>query len=76
MAEVPLTVVSNDLEAEMLCGMLQANGISCSRRSAGFIPGLYGGPGGSAISGQATPTEIFVEETQLAAAQELLRDSQ
>jgi Putative prokaryotic signal transducing protein len=76
MTEVSLTVVPNELEADMICGMLQANGISCSQRSAGYVSGIYGGSVGSAVSGQATPTEILVPEAQLEAARKLLTENQ
>ena len=71
MAEVSLTVVSNDLEAEMLCGMLQANGISCSYRKIGPAANL----GTFAMVGQAGPTEVLVGEGELERAQRLLSTS-
>jgi hypothetical protein len=72
MAEVPLTVVSNDLEAEMICGMLQSNGISCSYRKIGPAAnlGTYG------MVGQAGPTEVLVGEGELERARLLLGASQ
>ena len=71
MAEVTLTVVSNDLEAEMLCGELRANGIACSYEKTNPAAGLgmYG-------VGQAGPTAVLVEEEQLDEARKLLPDSQ
>jgi hypothetical protein len=72
MTEVSLTVVSNDLEAEMLCGMLQANGISCSYRKVGPAANL----GTFAMVGQAGPTEVLVAEGQLERARELLSADQ
>ena len=68
MAEVSLTVVSNDLEAEMICGMLRENGIECSYRKTGSAANL----GTYAIVGQGGPTEVLVEEAQLEQAQKLL----
>src|SRR5438270_604288 len=36
MALVRLTVVTNELEAEMVCGLLRTNGIACSHRKTDF----------------------------------------
>lgn len=67
MALVTLTVVPNDLEAEMLCGELRANGIECSydktNPAAGL--GMYG-------VGQAGPTAVLVEDAQVEEARKLL----
>jgi Putative prokaryotic signal transducing protein len=67
---VTLTVVSNDLEAEMLCGMLRANGIECSyaKTDVGSALAMY-----TAIS-QAGPTTVLVDETRLEQARRLLPD--
>jgi hypothetical protein len=73
-AVVPLTVVANEMEAEMLCGTLRANGIACERRSAGFVGGLYGSAVSSAMSGQAALTQVLVDEAQLEEARTLLPD--
>ena len=71
MALVTLTVVSNDLEAEMLCGELRANGIECTyeKTNPGAAVGQYG-------VGQAGPSAVLVEEEQLAQAQKLLPGTQ
>jgi hypothetical protein len=71
-AEVTLTVVPNELEADMLCGMLQANGIACSHRTAGLQSTLYGSDVGGVLYGQGAPTEVLVEEEQLDEARKLL----
>jgi hypothetical protein len=66
---VRLTVVPDEMQAEVVCGLLRANGIACSYRktdSAAAI-GAYGG--GFAIAG---PTEILVSEDDLAAARKVL----
>jgi hypothetical protein len=69
--EVTLTVVSNDLEAEMLCGELRANGIACSyeKTNPAAALGMYG-------VGQAGPTAVLVDEKDLVEAQKLLPDGQ
>jgi hypothetical protein len=71
-AAATLTVVSNDLEAEMLCGMLEANGIACSYEKTG--PGAQLGT--YAMVGQGGPTAVLVDESQLEKARELLPPSQ
>jgi len=70
-ARVTLTVVSTDLEAEMLCGELREHGIECSYEKTNPAAGLgmYG-------VGQAGPTAVLVEEDQLDEARKLLPDSQ
>jgi Putative prokaryotic signal transducing protein len=68
-AGVHLTVVTDEMQAEVVCGLLRQNGIACSYRktdSAGAIS-AYGG--GYAIAG---PTEILVDEDNLEAAQQVL----
>ncbi|HEY8107109.1 MAG TPA: DUF2007 domain-containing protein [Gaiellaceae bacterium] len=65
-----LTVVGSDLEAEMLCGELRANGIECSYEKTGMGAAL-----GSAMTASG-PTAILVEEEQLDAARKLLPDDQ
>ena len=71
MALVTLTVVPNDLEAEMLCGELRANGIECSyeKTNTAAALGMYG-------VGQAGPSAVLVEEEQLEEARKLLPDDQ
>lgn len=67
MSEVTLTVVGNEIEADALCGLLQANGIECfHRRTDAAAGGAYGGP---SMSG---PTEIVVNEGDLESARKLL----
>jgi putative signal transducing protein len=67
MAEASL-VVSNDLEAEMLCGLLRENGIECAYRKTGPAANI----GAFAVVGQGGPTEVFVDETRLGEARKLL----
>jgi hypothetical protein len=68
---VTLTVVPNDLEAEMLCGELRANGIECSydKTNPAAALGMYG-------VGQVGPTVVLVEETQLEEARKLVPDNE
>lgn len=75
MALVTLTTVANELEAEMLCGELRANGIACSQRNASIGSALYGDAVAGAVFGQASPTEVLVEEEQLEEARRLLPDN-
>ena len=71
MALVTLTVVSNDSEAEMLCGLLQSNGIACSYEKAGAAAGL-----GAVYYGTAGPTAVLVDSAELEEAQKLLPPAQ
>lgn len=61
-----LPVVPDELQAEVVCGLLRANGIACSyrRTDVSAASGTYGG--GYAIGG---PTEVLIAEAELAAAQ-------
>ena len=69
MALVTLTVVPNQLEAEMLCGELRANGIECTFEvtNPAAAVGQFG-------VGQAGPSAVLVEEEQLEEARRLLSD--
>ena len=57
---VPLTVVPNEAEAEVVCGLLRANGIVCEYRQtsfgAGTMDGLRGGPQEVFVDGDDAPT--------------------
>jgi Putative prokaryotic signal transducing protein len=66
MAElVHLTVVRNEGEAELLCGLLRTEGIECDHRPTNFGVGTMDGlPGGA--------REVVVAEASLERAQELL----
>ena len=68
MAElVHLTVVRNEAEAELVCGLLRTDGIECDYRRTNFGVGTMDGlPGGA--------QEIVVAEESLARAQELLAE--
>jgi hypothetical protein len=52
---VPLTVVQNEAEAQVVCGMLRANEIGCDYRQTSFGAGTMDGMRGG-------PQEIFVAE--------------
>jgi hypothetical protein len=63
MAHVTLTVVANELEAEMLCGELRANGIACEHRSAGIFADRFGSAVTGAVFGEAAQTEAWSTRT-------------
>jgi hypothetical protein len=62
-----LTIVHDEAEAEMLCGLLRANGIECGYRKTDVAAGAW-------TSGFATggPIEVLVDERDLATARELV----
>ena len=66
---VVLTVVSGENEAELLCGLLRANGIKCAYRDTEAIDS----PMEDFIA--AGPREVLVHEVDLEAARALLPDS-
>jgi hypothetical protein len=62
---VAVTVVPNVVEADIVCGMLQANGVACGSRQTDFAAGSMDGmPGG--------PQRILVQESDLDRARDLL----
>jgi Putative prokaryotic signal transducing protein len=63
---VTLTVVHDETEADVLCGLLRANGIECSYRKSDM------GAGATSGLGQAGPIEVLVKADDLAEAQKLL----
>src|SRR5256885_15313674 len=67
MAETRLTVVGNELEAEMLCGMLRAHGIACTYRLTDLAAGMS-----DASFAMGTPREIPAEEERLQEARQPL----
>jgi Putative prokaryotic signal transducing protein len=69
MALVTLTVVSTEVEADMLCGMLRAHEISCTFRLTDLAAGMA-----DASFAMGTPREVLVEEEQLQEARKLLPD--
>jgi hypothetical protein len=72
MALVSLTVVDNELEAQMICGLLQTNGITCEYRNSSVGAAQYGSEVAGVIFGQGSTTEVLVEEAQLEEARQLL----
>ena len=71
MSAVTLTFVGDEMEAEALCGLLRTNGIKCAYRRSNMSAGTGTYGGGSAIAG---PTEVMVDENDLEAARQLLKD--
>ena len=67
---VKLTVVGDEMEAEMLCGLLRSQGIACSHRKTNVAGAIAAESGGFAIAG---PTEVLVHQSDLEAARELLQ---
>ena len=62
---VPLTIVRNEAEAELLCALLRTEGIDCQHRSTNFGVGSMDGlPGGA--------REVVVDKEHLERAQEIL----
>lgn len=61
-----MTVVRNEVEAEVVCGLLRSNGIACMQRRSDISAGAWAG------AGMAGPTEILVDEADLEAARKLL----
>jgi hypothetical protein len=69
MAAVRLTIVPDEMAAEMLCGRLRTSGIKCGYRRTDVAAGngTYGG--GFSMAG---PTEVLVDEQDLVEARKLL----
>ena len=59
---IRLTVVPSEGEADVVCGLLRVNGISCAHREVDY----------TAQGSRASRHEILVPEEQLADARELL----
>lgn len=67
MEPVVLTVIHDEAEAEVICGLLRANGIECSYRKTDLAAGAW--TVGFASGG---PIELLVNEEDIVAARELL----
>ena len=67
---VALTMVRSEAEAEVLCGMLRANGIACGYQQTNVGAGAADG------FGRGGALEIFVAEGDAQQARELLRADQ
>jgi hypothetical protein len=64
-----LTIVSNELEAEIACELLRSEGIPCMYRLTDMA---FGGGGEMPLSGGG-PREILVHAERLAEARELFQ---
>jgi hypothetical protein len=65
---VPLTIVPNEVEAEILCALLRSEGITCEHRATNLgVGSMDGMPGGA--------REIIVEEAGFDRAREILEAS-
>jgi putative signal transducing protein len=73
-ALVTLAVVNNELEAQMICGLLETNGIPCEYRNSSVGAAQYGSEVAGVIFGQGSTTEVLVEEARLEEARKLLPD--
>ena len=65
---VSVTVVENELAAELACSALRADGIECAYRQTNFGAGAFDGMRGG-------PQEILVRPGDLARAREILDDA-
>lgn len=65
---VPLTVVRNESEAELLCSLLRTEGIECDHRPTNFGVGTMDGLSGGA-------REVVVAEDGIERAREILAAS-
>jgi hypothetical protein len=66
MSGVRLTVVPDEGEADIICGLLRANGIKSSHRGTLLTEGIW--PVGS-----TSPIEVMVDESDLARARKVLK---
>jgi hypothetical protein len=69
MSEVILTVVHDEMEADVICGLLRARSIACFHRKTN-VAGAW-----SIGFASGGPIEILVDEQNLNAARELLSSS-
>jgi hypothetical protein len=67
---VGVTVVANEPEAELVCGMLRADGIECTYRQTNFGAGTADG---FSFGG---PREILVDESDVDRARSLLVEAE
>ena len=66
MSAVTLTVVHDEMEADVVCGMLRANAIECFHRKTNMAGAWTIG------FARGGPIEVMVDEHDLAAARELI----
>jgi hypothetical protein len=67
---VPVTTVSDEIEAEVVCGLLRSAGIECGHRVTEATDSAFEG---LVFDG---PREILVPENELEAARAVLADAQ
>jgi hypothetical protein len=67
---VPLTVVGDETEADIVCGLLRSAGLECGHRVTEATDSMLDG---IAADG---PREILVHEADLPTARQILADSQ
>lgn len=65
-----LTVVHDEAEAELLCGLLRTNGIECSFRKTDVAAGAWTG-----AFARGGPIEVLVNEDDVVAARRLLSEA-
>jgi hypothetical protein len=65
-AVVALTVAHDEMQADVICGLLRENGIECSHRKTNMAGAWTIG------FGTGGPTEIVVDERKLELARKLL----
>jgi len=70
MGLVGVTVVANEPEAELVCGMLRSDGIECTYRQTNFGAGAADG------FSFGVPMEVLVDERDLDRARSLLVESE
>jgi putative signal transducing protein len=66
MGVVSLTVVHDELQADVVCGLLRENGIECGYRRTDMTGAWTAGGGG--------PVDVFVDQANLEKARALLAD--
>ncbi len=69
MSSVRLTIVHDLLEAEVLCGLLLANGIGCWHRGTDVAAGAFGG-----LPTGWNHIEVLVDEARLEDARAFLAE--
>jgi hypothetical protein len=68
---VVLDVVGSEFEADVICGLLESEGIDCSIQKTNLAVGMA-----DASASAAGPREIVVHAGDLARAREILSDQQ
>jgi hypothetical protein len=68
---VVLDVVASEFEADVICGLLQSEGIDCSIQKTNLAVGMA-----DAAASGAGPREIVVQTEDLARAREILNSQE